>query len=718
MRIKIAISIIPFLLISSTQIARAAGKSACWIKGTVRNEEGKPLAYANVFLKGHMEGAMSDELGNFSFSTGAKGRSTLVCSYIGYQTYEREIALRPGEIIQLKICLKSKPIKGKLITITASSFTSADREGMTLSSMDVVTTPGAAADLLWAIKTFPGVAQVEEGAGMFVRGGDVSETAMFLDGAILPHPYRYESPTGGFFGTISPFLLKGTYFSSGGFSARYGNALSGALAMESQDLPTKSDITLGLGLAAESGAINLPLVEGRLGFSSSGNISNTKAMFKLNNSQERFSQYPYAHDLNLNLIYRYSPSGYLKLFLFHEMDKLGVEVKNPLYGGFYNGKSLNYLYNLKFSDLLSHRILVQGNLAYTDFRRESHLNRLNIDSQDRLNQLRLSGEWEAENDLTLRGGVSHISRQVLNSGEVPQDEEDLSPNAPIYIIDTHYQSRLTAVFSEGEFYSFLGRFTSGLRGEYESISSQFTLDPRLSLMFPLGAHSGLTAAWGIYHQYPDPKYYDPNIGNPHLAAMTSTHRILGYEYHQGDQIFRFEVYLKKYSKLLLDDSTYNYTNDGYGYAKGIDLFVKRTYKLASGWLSYSYLKSRRRWKEFPDLRPPYFDITHNLTLVAKYNPTPHLGLGMTYRYATGKPYTPAPGQYNTKRVPDYEKLDISLSYLCSLFEGNITVLYLGVSNLLGRENIFGYRYSPDYSQREPVKSSFRRSVYFGMSLNI
>ncbi len=718
MRIKIAILFIPLLLIGVAQNARAAGKTACWLKGWVRNEEGKPLPYANIFLKGRIEGAMSDEQGNFSFSTTAQGRITLICSYIGYKTYEREITLRPGETIRLEIRLKTEIIKGRLITITASSFTSADKEGVTLSSLDVVTTPGAAADVLWAIKTFPGVAQVEEGAGLFVRGGDVSETVMLLDGAVLSHPYKYESPTGGFFGTISPFLLKGTYFSSGGFSARYGNAVSGVLAMESRDLPTKGGGTLGLGLAAESGEIRLPLIPGKLGFSSSGNISDTKAMFKLNNSQGRFSQYPYAHDLNFNLMYRYSPSGYLKLFLFHEMDKIGVKVKDPQYGGFYKGKSLNYLYNLKFSNLFVHKLLVQGNLAFTNFKQESQLNRLNLNCQDRLSQLKLSGDWEAGSDLILRGGISHFSRKVLQAGTIPQEEEDLNPNAPIDIVDTHYHSGLTSGFIEGEIYSFLGRFIPGLRGEYESNSAEFTLDPRLSLMFPLGAHSGLTAAWGVYHQYSNPQYYDPNIGNPNLTAMEATHRILGYEYQQGTQILRIETYSKKYRKLILVDSTYNYTNDGYGYAKGIDLFVKRSFKSASGWLSYSYLKSRRRWRDFPDLRPPYFDIPHNLTLVAKHDLTSHLNLGATYRFATGKPYTPAPGQYNTKRVPDYQRLDMSLSYLCSLFEGNFTVLYLSVSNLLRRVNIFDYRYSSDYSQREPVKSSFGRSVYLGVSLSI
>lgn len=71
--------------------------------------------------------------------------------------------------------------------VTASAFTAANEKGMTLTAMDVVRTPVAAADLFWAIKIFPGVQQLEEGTGLFVRGGDVSETVVLLDGAVINH---------------------------------------------------------------------------------------------------------------------------------------------------------------------------------------------------------------------------------------------------------------------------------------------------------------------------------------------------------------------------------------------------------------------------------------------------------------------------------------------------------------------------------------------------
>jgi hypothetical protein len=87
--------------------------------------------------------------------------------------------------------------------------------------IDVYRTPGAQA--------LPGVADPDGAAGLFVRGGDVSEVLVSLDDAVIAHPYRYETPTGGFRGAVDPLLISGLAFSTGGFSARFGNVVSAVM---------------------------------------------------------------------------------------------------------------------------------------------------------------------------------------------------------------------------------------------------------------------------------------------------------------------------------------------------------------------------------------------------------------------------------------------------------------------------------------------------------
>ncbi len=200
--------------------------------------------------------------------------------------------------------------------------------------------------------------------------------------------------------------------------------------------------------------------------------------------------------------------------------------------------------------------------------------------------------------------------------------------------------------------------------------------------------------------------------------MKARHYVIGFAYMKQNKTLRVEGYYKDYQQLLLEDKASNYTNGGRGFAGGMDLFAKHSYGPISGWISYSWLKARRKWLDLPVLAPPYFDITHNLTLVINMDLPKRFNIGSSFRYATGKPYTPAPGKYHTARVPSYQKWDITLTYLYSFFDTNTTVFYLAISNILGRINIFDYRYSADYQRRDPVESSFGRSVYFGVSFNM
>ncbi len=689
------------------------------VTGEVTDSEGNPLTGANIYLRGRYEGATSDMEGNFGFKTSATGDQILVVSFIGFKVHEKPLHLLPGETIPLAVQLQPTVLETDGVVVQASSFTSGEEKGVTLTSLEVVTTPGAAADVCRAIKTYPGVQQVEEGDGLFVTGGEVTETEFILDGALVTHPYRYESPTGGYFGTFSPFLLKGTYFSSGGFSAIYGNALSGVLAMESRGLPKRYSFNFGIGLAALSAMVELPLIEDGLGFCFSGNRSNTTAMFELNGAAKEFTRYPYSHDLNVNVVCKHSKTGRVKLFLFREVDRVGVEVCDPVYRGAFTGDTDNSLYNLHFSELVGGNLGIEGNLAYSSFKTKQSLNALDTERKDHLYQSRIVCEHWPQDWMCLRYGAQHLREDVSVQGRVPEEEDDLSPHAPTQEVDTDRRSMISSAFLEMSLHA-RDRLVliPGLRVDRQSPGKTTTLEPHFAASFNLDESICLRAATGVYHQYPEPRYYDMNRGNPDLGPMSALHYVGGAEYNKSGATVRVEAYYKGYDRLLIKDEVLNWVNEGYGYAKGVDVFVKKALGRLSGWTSYNYLIARRKEAEFTQLTPPDFDITHNLTAVLKLSLPRRFHLGSRFTWATGKPYTPYFGQHNSARVPDYSKWDADLSWLHSFFPGNSTVFYLGISNLLNRVNIFDYRYSSDYSQRIPVTSSLGRSVYFGLSLGL
>ena len=683
------------------------------IAGSVHDENNVPIPYANVFLNGTLIGDMTDEHGLFAFATKTSQFDTLVCRHIGYRTFSTKLFLRADSAATVEIVLLKATLQGKPVFVTASSYSSGSESHVTLSSLDIVKTPGAAADVMWAVQTFPGVQQVEEGAGLFVRGGDVSETAVILDGAYLFHPYRFESPNGGFFGMISPFLLSGTYFSTGGYGVEYGNALSGVLAMSSQSLPDSRRIMLGLGLANQALHIQAPIIEDKLGISASANYSNSKLLFQMNRHNHEFSHYPVSWDVNLNTVYRYSNNGFVKLFLFREQDNIGVSVAEPGRTNYYAGNNASALYNVLWQHTLSDKLLAKSNIAYSGHTKDDNLLDIDLQTQHQLVQGRSAVEYFYSPKISILTGVDFFRHDENVSGTIPiyDDSTHVTP----YPLDVNYVSRRLALYHQWDV--MLGdnlQSKTGLRFEAESKTADTFADWRQSFVYKYRKNIDVVLSAGRYHQYPQPDEYDEYIGNPNLIPFQAWHYILGLSYQKDETLFRIEGFYKDYRRLLLRDPNLNLTNNGYGYARGIDFFVKSKWRQLSGRFSTSVLDSKRLWKNAPSLAPTRFDIRVNSIAVLEYAFLPTWTLACNVRWATGKPYTSSIESYHDKRVPNYHRVDLALNHFFALFSGNLCVAYLAVNNIFDTNNIMDYRYSDDYAERVAVKSTIRRTVYMAL----
>lgn len=685
------------------------------IRGKVTSQNGEPLGYVNVFFTDDLCGSVTNEAGEFAIKTELTGNRQLVASFIGYEKMDLKIKVQP-EMAPIKIVLRETAIEMQKIAVTAGSFSISEEEGQTLQAMDVVTTAGAAADIMRAVQTFAGVTTVDDGAGLFVRGGDVLETRVSLDGGILAHPYKYESLTGGYFGTFSPFLLSGTFFASGGFSAQYGNALSGVLAMESLGMPQKAEFNLGLGLAATSFAADLPLQGDRLGIRFSGNKSSTKAMFRLNGQADQFSEPPVSDDANLSLHYRYSKNGILKGFAFLARERIGVETQTPNWRGFYTGDESNQLYLLNWRHTFGAKFLLKSTLAGNWFTNDQQVAVMDLESRDRLASFRLDAEYSPRKNWALIAGVTHQQKQAKFSGVVPYDPNDVEGDGNLLEFGQTTTADLTGAFVESQLH-LANRWLliTGLRSDYQHQTENLSIDPRFSMVFQINPENSLKFAGGVFHQFPELYYYDSENGNPELTPMRAIHAILGWELNREIAQIRVETYYKWYENLILEDEANHYSNEGEGFARGVDFFIKKDAGFLTGWATYSFLQAKRKEKLYHQIVPTDFDITHQFKLAAKMSFLQIWSLSSTYRYSTGRPYHLGRDRWNEARGPAYQTLDLSLSRIYSFFRDNFTVVYLSLSNVLGRENIVRYTYSYDYDEVYQQKSFNTRAVYFGMS---
>ena len=132
----------------------------------------------------------------------------------------------------LKITLRDDVNSLDTVTISAGSFSAGDNSKISvLKPLDIVTTASALGDFVGALQTLPGTTTVAEDGRLFVRGGDAGETQIFIDGIRVFTPYSPTTNNVPTRGRYSPFLFDGITFSTGGYSAEYGQALSWAAVL-------------------------------------------------------------------------------------------------------------------------------------------------------------------------------------------------------------------------------------------------------------------------------------------------------------------------------------------------------------------------------------------------------------------------------------------------------------------------------------------------------
>ncbi len=710
------------------------------VEGQVRDAQGAPVPYANVQLDGAAVGTAAGEDGRFRFETTRTGSVVLRASAVGYPPVERSLRLRAGDTSTVRLTLRAESIELGEAVVTGETFSTGSPSEATLGSTEAVTTPGAAGDLFRALQSFPGVAAPGDGAGLFVRGGDVTETKTLLDQATVYHPYRYESPAGGSFGAVRPFLVGGTTFATGGFSAQYGNALSGVLAMESKDRPEESSRYVNLGLAAASVSLDQPLVGDELGLRLSGNRSFTGVLFRVNGQRGDYTTVPQGMDGTLGLTWDYGPTGQLKLLAFARRNRIGVETTEGTYSGVYRDRTTNQLYNLQWTAQAS-GWTVESSASWNAYTSEKTLGALDLSPTDRAGKLRVDATRTTE-DWTVRTGGTVERRRYQFDGTFPTQPDVVAPDAPTRSVNESVRATRAGGYVEVES-SLLSSVAAraGLRTDVHSRAGRPVVDPRVGLAWSFAPNTQLRAAWGLYHQFPELSTYGEHVGKNTLGAQRAQHVVLGLRHEREHLLLRAEAYHKPYRDLVVRTGSSRYANDGTGVARGIDLFAKYGSFLGTrvnGWASYSLLRSHRTqprdWGTDVKLDdgPAPYDLTHQITAVGKVRVIDQFRVGGTYSYVTGRPFTPVvgterlgsgallpvDGPVGSERLPAYHRLDLQVSYFWPFNRQQNVVVYAALNNVLDRANAVDVTYSPDYSTRRYRRTDFRQSVYFGLTLTL
>jgi hypothetical protein len=683
------------------------------ISGKITDENNSPLPGANIYLKDTYDGVSSSADGSFSFVTDEEGESILIVSYIGYKEYQKVLLLNTKEII-IDVILEEDAKELGTVVISAGSFEASDEnKGVILRPLDVVTT-GSDADIYSALETLPGTQQIGETEGLFVRGGSSSETVTIIDEMVVQNPFYSSVPDIPARGRFSPFLFKGTVFSTGGYSAQYGQALSSALILKTQDLPPQTLSSISL-MAIGFGGAHVQRWE-NTSISFEATYANLNPYFKIQKQRTDWEKAPVGIDASINLRHKFSKTGMLKFFTSFSTGDLSlynINLDSISAREFFGMKDKNYYLNTNFREILGDDWTIFGGFSYSNDGRKIELSKDNVDQDEQL----------------LQGKVI-ISKNIFSNsfltfgGEIQKSKFDNTFNQVTGSISELY----SAGFLESDiFFSNDIALRLGLRGEYSKLIKKANLAPRISLAYRLGTFDQLNFAYGIFYQTPHKDYL---FFTNNFKFENAVHYIFNYQYVGLNRTFRIEFYYKDYNNLA-KGSVYTYpyfnlpvvpfNNGGKGYAKGVDIFWRdrETITYTDYWISYSYLDTKRDFKNYPGLAFPTFATPHTFSVVLKHwVQSITTSFGLTYTFATGRPYfNPNNTEFLGDRGKNYNNLSLNMSFLTSLFN-NFTVIFFSIDNIPGFNNIFGYRYSTDGSIKSPVLPPALRTAFIGLFISI
>ena len=712
------------------------------IRGTVKNAKGQPVPNASVTLKDTYDGATADSTGRFSFTTTEKGNQVLSVTSANFRPFEQPVNL-DNPVPELSLQLKEEISELRAVVLTAGTFEASDRKraGVVLDPIDIVTTASANGDVTGALKTLPGAQQVGESEGLFVRGGTAAETKTFIDGTLVNNFFFSSVPNIAQFSRFSPFLFKGTVFSTGGYSALYGQALSSALILESIDLPERSSANIGISVLGLSGGLQQLTKNKKASYGFSYGYTNLAPAFKLIKQKQDFSKSPVYHTGDANFRIKTSATGMLKYYGYFSANKLAFTTNSIDTLGYLDRfaiKNFNSYHNLSWKENMGSGWKVMLGVSYSH--NKDDINGGMADQQKQ--EVVLEGLEAKEFELHSKGEFIN-SKAVFEKRLKALSAVRFGAEYNIAIDRTKYidfdgniyggrlKSNLGAAFAEADVYvtnSLAAK--AGVRLEHSSLIDEVNVAPRLSLAYKLGRSAQASLAYGIFYQDPERKYF-PASGN--LTFMKATHYIAQYQRIVDRQTFRAEIFYKKYDNLIktilvnYQESAVN--NNGFGDAKGIEFFWrdKKTIKNLDYWVSYSYLDTKRDFLNFPYAISPSFAAKHTASLVLKkFVQSWKMNVNGAYNYASGRPYyfintSGSPAEFTDHgRAPDYHNASFSLNYLPFIGKTNpksYNVFVLQVSNIFNIKQTYGYRYSYNGARREAIVPPSRMFVFIGAFLN-
>jgi hypothetical protein len=688
------------------------------IKGHVGSSGIGPVANATIKIKKNNEGAITDTTGNYQLKTKLRGYHWIICSRVGVGSDSALVNIN-GDSLVVNFFIKEKKNQLAVVSITNGiKRINEVKRAYAFTDFDVVTTPGAMADVAAALQVMPGAAPAGNETGLFVHGGAFNETKAYFDGMLVKNPFGSRLPDLANRSRFSPFLFKETSFTTEGYAAEYGQALSSALLLETKGLPNVTSnefavTSLGGGAAHTHRFKNSALLLG-------ANYYDFGLYSKLVEQYTQWKQHPKQYQGTLHYKAKVGGRGTFKVFADYSSTSLAFDINNPNsnHTDLLTNTNNNLYLNATYKYYLEHDWSLFAGVAYNATLEKGKVNTTLYDQRDNVGHEKVKLTKQLGKSYIINFGVEQIqNRRDEGYDDRRRNYADVL-SASFTEVETALAKKLTAII--------------GARIEYSSYLKEKNISPRASILWSIDKKNQCVFSYHKRYQKPDDSFL---AQSDKLTYEKTSAYTIDYQFNGNGRNLRIQGYYKGYNNLakittpvfsgfqaygppvLITD----FNNSGFGYAQGIDLFYKDI-KSVTGLemlFAYSYLDTKRDYLDFPTSARPSFAPSHTLNLMAKRLILKYRGhLSATYTVSSGRSYfNPNNPNFMEDRTRINQNLSVGFSYMPKWFK-HFTVLQISATNILGFKQIYGYRYAYDGTKREPILPPGRRQYLLSFLMNV
>jgi TonB-dependent receptor-like protein len=604
-------------------------------------------------------------------------------------------------------------------------------------------------DIIKTLQLLPGIQSTGEGfSGFNVRGGSPDQNLILFDEATVYNA----SHLMGFFSVFNNDAVKDLKIYKGDIPAQYGGRLSSLLDIRMKEGNQKKfEATGGIGTISSRLTLEGPIIEDKWSVLVSGRRTYVDLLFLLSSDEAMKSTKLYFYDLNLKTNYKISDKDRIFVSGYFGRDVLKVS-------DFYSFDWGNYTLTSRWNHLFTEKLFSNFSFIYSkyDYKMQSGDDNLGFNWISNLEDFKFKADlnYYPNPKNTIKFGLEVIHHHFIPGVASSMGEsvnitismpESYALEYGIYLSNEHkLLDKLALNYGlRGSMFQNMGYATSySFDDNYEKTDSAtydrweifntFSgLEPRLSLNYSLNQKSSIKASYSRTLQYihlasnstagsPLDVWVpsSPNI-DPQLADQVA----LGYFRNFFDNSIEtsVEIYykdmqnqidFKDFADLMLNAEYESEFRIGNAWSYGAEFFIRKQQGKFTGWISYTLSKAERKIPEINDgkVYSSSYDRPHSVSIVAMYDLTKRWNISATWVYASGTPVTFPTGRYeqgnmivpiyserNGYRMPDYHRMDLSIT-LKSKEKPNKRMtsdLNISIYNIYNRHNAWMINFSQD-----------------------